>query len=184
MVYTIQFSTMNWFDRSDIVIHLMILIRFNIIERGNSSIEFTDERLIISMGLNPELLWSKKHWDYGSKYSCIYCYCTVHSNSYCFSTYHLCKNSQSKWLKIPSLLINLNETRLLSSYQWLKKENEKNFNFTEWADSNRQYSMRSDSMVERKNDSYISFYHTTIKWKCILDNKSLISITLQYYLAI
>jgi len=61
--------------------------------------ELTGERFIISMGLNPELLWNKKKrwdWDYGSKYSCIYCYCTVHFSSYCFSTYHLRKNSQSK----------------------------------------------------------------------------------------
>nr|USW66059.1 photosystem II protein M [Schima sinensis] len=36
----------------------MILIRFNIIEREFiHSIEFTGERFIISMGLNPELLY-------------------------------------------------------------------------------------------------------------------------------
>nr|YP_009546871.1 PsbM [Lycoris squamigera]AYP41071.1 PsbM [Lycoris squamigera] len=38
----------------------------------------------------------KKRLDYGSQYSCTYCYCTVHSSSYCFFTYHLCKNSQPK----------------------------------------------------------------------------------------
>nr|ANF05123.1 photosystem II protein M [Cynanchum auriculatum] len=50
------------------------------------------------MGLNPELLRSKKkkRLDYGSKYSCICCYCTIHSSSYRLSTYHLRKNNQSK----------------------------------------------------------------------------------------
>nr|QGW36378.1 photosystem II protein M [Rumex japonicus] len=50
------------------------------------------------MGLNPELLRSKNHGDYGSKYSRIYCYCTLHSSSYCFFTYHICKNGQPKRL--------------------------------------------------------------------------------------
>nr|AXF84035.1 photosystem II protein M [Ammopiptanthus mongolicus] len=37
-----------------------------------------------------------KHRDYGSQYSRIYCYCTVHSSSYCLFTYNLCKNGKSK----------------------------------------------------------------------------------------
>ena len=61
-------------------------------------IEFTGEIWIISMGLNPELLRSKNYGDYGSKYSRIYCYCTLHSSSYCFFTYHICKNGQPKQL--------------------------------------------------------------------------------------
>jgi hypothetical protein len=39
------------------------------------------------MGLNPELLWNKEKqnkWNYESKYSRIYCYCTVHSSSTVF----------------------------------------------------------------------------------------------------
>lgn len=39
-----------------------------------------------------------KWWDHGSKYPCIYCYCTVHFSSYCFSTYHLRKNGWWKQL--------------------------------------------------------------------------------------
>lgn len=60
-------------------------------------IEFIGVKFIISMGLDPELLRNKKQKeDYGSKYSCTYCYCTVHFSSYCFFTYHIRKNSQSK----------------------------------------------------------------------------------------
>lgn len=45
---------MNRFDSSDIVIHDIDLIRFH--RDGIHPIEFTDERFLISMGLNPELL--------------------------------------------------------------------------------------------------------------------------------
>ncbi|KAF1856157.1 hypothetical protein Lal_00044967 [Lupinus albus] len=38
----------------------------------------------------------KHREDYGSKYSRIYCYCTVHFSSYCLFTYNLCKNDKSK----------------------------------------------------------------------------------------
>nr|UXR12626.1 photosystem II protein M [Liquidambar formosana]WBR74248.1 photosystem II protein M [Liquidambar chinensis]WBR74683.1 photosystem II protein M [Liquidambar acalycina] len=49
---------MNRFDSSDIVIHDIDPIQYhrNVIH----PIEFTGERFIISMGLNPELLRSKK----------------------------------------------------------------------------------------------------------------------------
>lgn len=49
---------MNRLDSSDIVIHDIDLIQYhqNLID----PIEFTSERFIISMGLNPELLRSKK----------------------------------------------------------------------------------------------------------------------------
>lgn len=52
------------------------------------------------MGLNPEFFIGNKreikHRDYGSKYSRIYCYCPVHSSSYCLFTYNLRKNDKSK----------------------------------------------------------------------------------------
>ena len=103
---------MNWFDRSDIVIHDIDTIKYH--QDTIYPIEFTGERLIISMGLDPELLRSKKkRWDYGSQYSSIYCYCVVHSSSYCFFTYNLRKNSQSKWLiwlKL-DLLVLINDWR-------------------------------------------------------------------------
>lgn len=86
---------MNRFESSDIVIHDIDPIQYH--RYVIHPIEFTGENFIISMGLNPELLRSKKkRRDYGSKYSCIYCYCTVHSSSYCLFTYHIRKNSQSK----------------------------------------------------------------------------------------
>nr|YP_010994440.1 photosystem II protein M [Corylopsis veitchiana]WOZ13172.1 photosystem II protein M [Corylopsis veitchiana] len=52
---------MNRFDSSDIVIHDIDLIQYHrdIIHL----IEFTGERFLISMGLNPELLRSKKNDD-------------------------------------------------------------------------------------------------------------------------
>jgi len=52
------------------------------------------------MGLNPEFFFIgnlreiEHNKDYGSKYSRIYCYCTVYSSSYCFFTYNLCKNGK------------------------------------------------------------------------------------------
>lgn len=45
---------MNRFDSPDIVIHDIDLIRLH--RDVIHPIEFTDERFIISMGLNPELL--------------------------------------------------------------------------------------------------------------------------------
>ena len=49
---------MNRFDRSDIVIHDIDTIKYH--QDTIYPIEFTGERLIISMGLDPELLRSKK----------------------------------------------------------------------------------------------------------------------------
>lgn len=49
---------MNRFDSSDIVIHDIDPIRYH--RDGIYTIEFTDERFIISMGLNPELLRIKE----------------------------------------------------------------------------------------------------------------------------
>ena len=47
------------------------------------------------MGLNPEVFIrnkrERKHRDYGSQYSRIYSYCTLHSSSYCLFTYNLRK---------------------------------------------------------------------------------------------
>nr|YP_654205.1 photosystem II M protein [Oryza sativa Indica Group]AAS46045.1 photosystem II M protein [Oryza sativa Indica Group] len=40
--------------------------------------------------------YCEKKRGYGSQYSRIYCYCIVHSSSYCLFTYYLCKNSQPK----------------------------------------------------------------------------------------
>lgn len=89
---------MNRFDNSDIVIHDIDLIGYH--RDVIYTIEFTEERFIISMGLNPEVfignLREIKHRDYGSKYSRIYCYCTLHSSSYCLFTYNLRKNSKSE----------------------------------------------------------------------------------------
>lgn len=50
---------MNWFDSSDIVIHDIDPIQYH--QGVIHPIEFTDERFIISMGLNPELLANKKN---------------------------------------------------------------------------------------------------------------------------
>lgn len=49
---------MNRFDSSDIVIHDIDLIQYH--RDAIHPIEFTGERFIISMGLDPELLRSKK----------------------------------------------------------------------------------------------------------------------------
>ncbi len=49
---------MNRFDSSDIVIHDIDPIQYH--RDVIHPIEFTGERFIISMGLNPELLRSKK----------------------------------------------------------------------------------------------------------------------------
>ena len=85
----------NSFDRSEIVIHNIDLIQYH--QDAIHPIESTRVKFIISMGLDPELLRNKKRrLDYGSQYSRTYCYCTVHSSSYCFFTYNLCKNSQPK----------------------------------------------------------------------------------------
>jgi len=97
LYYWILDDESTW--QSNIVIHDIDPIRYhrNVIH----PIEFTSERVIISMGLNPELLRSKKktkRWDYGSKYSRIYCYYTVRSSSYCVFAYNIRKNGQSKWL--------------------------------------------------------------------------------------
>ena len=48
---------MNKFDSPDIVIHNIDLIRYHI--DGIHPIEFTGERFIISMGLNPRLFIGK-----------------------------------------------------------------------------------------------------------------------------
>lgn len=50
---------MNRFDRSDIVIHDIDTIQYH--QDTTHPIEFMGERLIISMGLDPELLRSKKN---------------------------------------------------------------------------------------------------------------------------
>lgn len=97
LYYWILDDESTW--QSNIVIHDIDPIRYH--RNGIHPIEFTSERVIISMGLNPELLRSKKknkRWDYGSKYSRIYCYYTVRSSSYCVFAYNICKNGQSKWL--------------------------------------------------------------------------------------
>lgn len=85
---------MNRFYSSDIVIHDISFIRYhrNLIHLS----EFTSERFLISMGLNPEIFQRKKinnkRLNYGSQYSGLYCYCTLHSRSYCFFAYNLRKN--------------------------------------------------------------------------------------------
>ena len=116
LYYWILDDESTW--QSDIVIHDIDPIRYhrNVID----PIEFTSERVIISMGLNPELLWSKKktkRWDYGSKYSRIYCYYTVRSSSYCFFAYNICKNGQSRWLIWMKLdfLVLINDLRKKNS---------------------------------------------------------------------
>lgn len=92
---------MSWFDSSDFVIHDIDPIWYHrnpiytIVERFNISVE----RFNIPMGLNPEFFFRnlreiEHNKDYGSKYSRIYCYCTVYSSSYCFFTYNLCKNGK------------------------------------------------------------------------------------------
>ena len=86
----ILFNSRRWIYLIDQILLFIILIRFSI---SIYPIEFTGVKFLISMGLDPELLWNKKQWDYGSKYSRIYCYCTLYSSSYCFFTYHLRKNS-------------------------------------------------------------------------------------------
>lgn len=50
---------MNRFDSLDIVIHDIDLIRCH--SNVSHHIEFTSDKFIISMGLNPELLRSKKN---------------------------------------------------------------------------------------------------------------------------
>jgi hypothetical protein len=91
---------MNWFDSSDIVIRDIDPILYH--RDKIYTTEFTDERFFISMGLNPEVFIrnkrERKHRDYGSQYSRIYSYCTLHSSSYCLFTYNLRKNGKSKWL--------------------------------------------------------------------------------------
>lgn len=52
---------MNPFDSSDIVIHDIDPIQYH--QDGIHPIEFIGERFIIFMGLDPELLWSKKKHD-------------------------------------------------------------------------------------------------------------------------
>ena len=49
---------MNWFDSSDIVIRDIDPILYH--RDKIYTTEFTDERFFISMGLNPEVLWSKE----------------------------------------------------------------------------------------------------------------------------
>ena len=123
LYYWILDDESTW--QSNIVIHDIDPIRYhrNVIH----PIEFTSERVIISMGLNPELLRSKKktkRWDYGSKYSRIYCYCTVHSSSYCFFTYNIRKNSQPKWF----IWMKLDCLVLLNA--WKEKRKWKVFKFS------------------------------------------------------
>lgn len=111
-ILIIEFSTMNWFDRSEIVIHNIDLIQYH--RDAINPVAFAGVKFIISMGLDPELLRNKRRLDYGSQYSRTYCYCTVHSSSYCFFTYHLCKNSQPKWLiwmKLELLLVLIDDLR-------------------------------------------------------------------------
>lgn len=50
---------MSWFDSSDIVIHDIDPIQYH--QGVIHPIEFTGEKFIISMGLNPELLPNKKN---------------------------------------------------------------------------------------------------------------------------
>lgn len=116
---------MNRLDSSDIVIHDIDPIQYH--RNRIDHIEFTSERFFISMGLNPELLRSKKkmkRWDYGSKYSRIYCYCTVHSSSYCFFAYNIRKNCQSRWLIWMKLdfVVLINDLRTkknsISHFKW------------------------------------------------------------------
>lgn len=120
---------MNRFDSSDIVIRDIDSIWYH--RDKIDTIEFTAERLNIYMGLNPEVLIfleiqrERKHRDYGSKYSRIYSYCTLHSSSYCLFTYNLRKNGKSKWLILLKndfwFLINA-----MIDNDWIKKKkNEK-----------------------------------------------------------
>ena len=98
MLYYLILDDKYRFDSSDIFIRDIDTIWYyrDVIY----TIEFTDERLVISTGLNPESFIGNereiKHRDYGSKYSRIYCYCTVHFSSYCLFTYNLRKNDESK----------------------------------------------------------------------------------------
>lgn len=62
---------MNRFDSSDIVINDIYPIQYH--RDAIHPIEFTGERFLISMGLDPELLLSKKKFYYGSPKSLIYC---------------------------------------------------------------------------------------------------------------
>lgn len=97
LYYSIQFSTMNSFDRSEIVIHNIDLIQYQ--SSGcNSSLWIYRSQIFHLYGIRSRVIAKQKKEDYGSQYSRTYCYCTVHSSSYCFFTYHLCKNSQPKWL--------------------------------------------------------------------------------------
>jgi len=61
ILFTIQFLTMNRFDSSEIVIHDIDPIQYH--RDVIYTIEFTDERFIISMGLNPELLRIKEKYN-------------------------------------------------------------------------------------------------------------------------
>lgn len=58
--YVILFNSWRWINLSDIVIHDIDPIRYH--RNGIHPIEFTSERFIISMGLNPELLRIKEKW--------------------------------------------------------------------------------------------------------------------------
>ena len=93
--YVILFHYQPWIDLIDPI--FIILNWFSIIRMQVLPLNLQGYPLFLSMGLHPELLWKKKR-GYGSKYSRIYCYCIVHSSSYCLFTYYLCKNSQPKWL--------------------------------------------------------------------------------------
>jgi hypothetical protein len=54
LCYTIQFSTINRFESSDIVIHDIDLIRYH--RDGIHPIEFRGERFIISYGIKSRII--------------------------------------------------------------------------------------------------------------------------------
>ena len=160
-----------WFDSSDIVIRDIDPIWYH--RDPIYTFEFSDERFFISMGFNPEVfirnLRERKHRDYGSKYSRIYSYCTLHFSSYCLFTYNLCKNGKSKWL-------NFTETRLLIYYQcnyWIKKW-KKNFYFGSFFFLNDQTTtsriLLNPSIVERNQIDFFLLY-SLLQYKFLLQKK-------------
>nr|YP_009631994.1 photosystem II protein M [Sporobolus helvolus]QCB91566.1 photosystem II protein M [Sporobolus helvolus] len=64
-------------------------------QNASPPLEFTGIPPFPLHGITSRVIVKKKR-GYGSKYSRIYCYCIVHSSSYCLFTYYLCKNSQPK----------------------------------------------------------------------------------------
>lgn len=111
--YVILFNSRRWIHLMDQILLFIILIRFSIIRMQFIPLNLQESNFYLYGIRSRVIAKQKKTWDYGSQYSRIYCYCTVHSSSYCLFTYHLRKNSQSKWLiwlKLELLLL-----------QWLKK---------------------------------------------------------------